>query len=162
ASVANKELARPAGRLQSWDLEARKETWSCPPEDEVWAIEATKDGAVVTGGSGGVVRCWEQGKLLWKADLPDSPQIWSFGLPPGGDGAAAAADSVVRLLDAKAGGKVLWTSEPHRSAVWSVAVAPGGKTLACGDAEGAVLLRDWEAGKEPREIGGLDDRHHAP
>jgi len=115
----------------------------------VFAVAFSPDGKLLaTGGSDGVVRCWEvtSGKELLTCK-GHSSLVRSVAFSPDGKTlASGSGDQTIKLWDCRTG-ECLQTSEGHSDLVISVAFSPDGKILASGSHDRTIKLWDCRTGE---------------
>ncbi|MBE9185932.1 NACHT domain-containing protein [Microcoleus sp. LEGE 07076] len=115
----------------------------------VFAVAFSPDGKLLaTGGSDGVVRCWEvtSGKELLTCKGHCNLVVSVAFSPDGKTLASGSSDRTVKLWDCRSG-ECLQTCQGHSDWVRSVAFSPDGKTLASGSNDRTVKLWDCHSGE---------------
>ncbi|TAE67417.1 MAG: NACHT domain-containing protein [Oscillatoriales cyanobacterium] len=130
---------------------------------QVFAVAFSPDGKLLaTGGSDGVVRCWEvtSGKELLNCKGHTS-SIRSVAFSPNGETLASGSnDRTVKLWDCDTG-ECLQTLRGHSDQVRSVAFSPYGKMLASGSDDRTIKLWDYHTGECFKTWQGHSDWIHS-
>jgi WD40 repeat protein len=131
-----------------WSLETGKAYRRFPHQDAGHGIAFTPDGKqLITGGMH--FRYWDIVKGREVRRFPKQSEVQAVAFGPKGETLATADDATVRLWEASTG-RPLRQYLGHRADVFEVAIDPDGKFLASGDAEGTLILWDFNTGKELR------------
>ncbi len=115
----------------------------------LFAVAFSPDGKLLaTGGSDGVVRCWEvtSGREILTCK-DHSSWVRSVAFSPDGKTLASGSDDqTVKLWDCHSG-ECLQTLQGHSDWVPSVAFSPDGQTLASGSGDRTIKLWDFHSGE---------------
>lgn len=141
-----------------WDVATGRERQVLDHPDLVNAVAFAPDGnTVVTGDNCGRIRRWDVAtaiELSQFGDQPDKvgepPSVTSLAFLPNGKTLAVASiwdgrgDASLRLWDVGTG-TIRRRLEGHTNFVDTIAIAPGGKTMATASADGTTLV--WDLSK---------------
>jgi WD40 repeat protein len=140
-------FSRDGKRLAALSVAESKRRRGDPPkpvEQRVWLWEA---------GTGKRVRSWELGAWLQFADLALSPDGSRLAVVIRADGVAGHKPGPLWMYEA-ATGKRLYTLEAPPRGFWAAAFSADGQTLATGEGDGAVCVREAASGRLRRRFAG--------
>jgi len=150
----SKMLAWQQGAILCWDLSAGRtlrQIESSPFRD---AVALSPDGRTVAAGSwDGKIRLFDTGTGQISEIRAHASRLGSLVFSPDNKVLASKEtwDSAIQLWDV-ATGKKITSSEGHQAAIWSLSVAPDGKTVVTVGADHTLRFWDRATGQERRRF----------